>query len=312
MASGHCDGGLLVGHRGHAVVVGQPVEAEQLGLEAVPAPRQVVVGAHGLEQRLDRLVAGLVGEVAAGQPARERAQAVVDRLVEQQRVEDVGARAQAGLERGGDRLRRRAAHLAVGRHEAAEGDVERHALVGVGELDADRARELGEQARPRVAAGERLLGQELLLGLGEEVRAVAAQRAQVVARRLQPVGARAARRRGRRRWRPTRARRRAASSRPPCRAPARAPAARRWPGRPCRPRSAASRRSRRGRGGRRSPRARPWRRRARRRRARRPGRRRSRRSARRARRPRRGGDRRLPGRRRRPVDRGPRRPPGRQ
>ena len=142
--------GLLVGHRGHPVVVGQPVDAEQFGLEAIPAPRQVVVGAHGLQQRLYGLVAGLVGEVAAGQPARERAQAVVDRLVEQQRVEDRGARAQTGLERGGDRLRRRAAHLAVRRHQAAEGDVERHALVGVGELDADcarRARRTGASTR---------------------------------------------------------------------------------------------------------------------------------------------------------------------
>ena len=69
---GPLDRDLLVGDRGHAVVVGELVEAEQLGLEAVPAPRQVVVGAHGLEQRLHRLVAGLVGEVAARQPVRDR------------------------------------------------------------------------------------------------------------------------------------------------------------------------------------------------------------------------------------------------
>ena len=162
---GPVDRDLLVGHRGHAVVVGELVEAEQLGLEAIPAPWQLVVGAHGLEQRLHRLVAGLVGQVARREPVRIGAQAIIDGLVLQQGVEDVRARAQARLERRGDGLRRGAAHLAVGGGQAAEGDVERDPLLGIGELDADRARQLGEQARPGVATSQRLLGEELLLGL---------------------------------------------------------------------------------------------------------------------------------------------------
>ena len=185
---GPVDVDLLVGDRRHAVVVGEPVEAEQVGLQAVPAPRQVVVVAHRRQQRLDRLVAGLVGEVAAGQPVRVGAQAIVDGLVEQQGVEDIRARAQAGLERGGDRLGGGAPDLAVGRHQTAEREVQRRALVEVGQLDADRARQLGEQARPGVAAGQALFGHQPLFGLGEQVRAIAAHRAQVVARRVQAVG----------------------------------------------------------------------------------------------------------------------------
>ncbi len=52
-----------VGHRRHPVVVGQPVETEQPRLQAVPAPCKVVAALHGLDERLDRLVARLVREV---------------------------------------------------------------------------------------------------------------------------------------------------------------------------------------------------------------------------------------------------------
>ncbi len=58
-----------------------------------------------------------------------------------------------------------------------------------GVLDLDRARLLLEQPRPRLAAADRLLGHDLLLRLGEEIRPVAAHRAQVVAARVEAVGA---------------------------------------------------------------------------------------------------------------------------
>jgi hypothetical protein len=62
-------------------------------------------------------------------------------------------------------LRGVAADVAIGREEAAEGDLERDGLGALVELDGDRRRLLLEQARPRRTAGERLLGEDLLLGL---------------------------------------------------------------------------------------------------------------------------------------------------
>ena len=69
--------------------------------------------------------------------------------------------------------------------EAAEGDVERRRLL---ELYLDRRRLLVEQARPGGVRGDRLLGEDPLLGLAEQVGAVAARGAQVVAAEVEPVG----------------------------------------------------------------------------------------------------------------------------
>ncbi len=93
-------GDLLVVFRDrrHAVVVRQPLQAEQARLGLVPAPRQPVPALDRLDQRLHGLVGGLVGEVARGEPVRVVAQAVLDRLVLQQRVEDVGPGPQSRLE----------------------------------------------------------------------------------------------------------------------------------------------------------------------------------------------------------------------
>ncbi len=178
---------LLVGHRGHAVVVRDPVDAEELRLQPVPAARQLVAAADRLDQRGHGLVRGLVGEVAGGQPVRVGAQAVVDHLVGQQRVEHVAADAQAGGERRGDGLRARAAHLAVGGEEPRQRDLERDRLAALRERDLDRRRLLLEQARPRAVGRERLLGEDPLLGLGEQVRPVAARGAQVVPAEVEPV-----------------------------------------------------------------------------------------------------------------------------
>ena len=77
------------------------------------------------DERRDRLVAGLVVEVARREPVGVGAQPVVGRLVDEQRVEDERARAQTGLERARDRRRALAAPLARGRREPRERDVER-------------------------------------------------------------------------------------------------------------------------------------------------------------------------------------------
>ncbi len=70
------------------------------------------------------------------------AQTVLGRLVLKQGVENVGAGAQAGLERFGDRFGRGLADLAVRVVQAGEGDVERDRLVLAGEVDPDRRGQL--------------------------------------------------------------------------------------------------------------------------------------------------------------------------
>ena len=119
---------------------------------------------------------------------RVAAQPVVDHLVGEQRVEDEAARAQPGRERVGHALGRVRAGLAVGQVQARERDLERDRLGAVVELDLERGDLLLEQPAPGVARGQRLLGEDLLLGLGEQVRAVAARRAQVVAAEVQALG----------------------------------------------------------------------------------------------------------------------------
>ena len=155
-------------------------------------------------------------------------------------------RAQPGLQPFGHRRGRGLAHRAVGRVQPREAGFEGGGLAV--ELDRDRRDLLVEEALPRAAARHRLLGEHDLFGLGQQVRPVAAGRAQVVRGEREPfvgeervdlvVGQLA----------PTRARRTAAS----CRSTVlrsstfcmRAPRAR---GRSCRRRSRGRRSSRRGR-----------------------------------------------------------------
>jgi hypothetical protein len=54
------DLGLRLADRGHAVVVGQTVEPEQLGLERVPTLRDGIATAHCVDQRLHGFVARFV------------------------------------------------------------------------------------------------------------------------------------------------------------------------------------------------------------------------------------------------------------
>ncbi len=173
-----------VGHAGRTVVVGQPLDAEHLRLQPVPALGQVVAGDDRIDQRVHRLVGGLVGQVAARQPARVRAQAVLHRLVEQQGVVDVGPGAKAGLQGGRDRPGRICAHPAVGVLQQRQPLLERRRAIPaggrLGHGHLDRRGLLVEEPHPGGCAGHRRLGQHLLLGLAQQVVPVAAQGAQVV------------------------------------------------------------------------------------------------------------------------------------
>ena len=111
------------------------------GLQPIPATRELVAAADGRDQRRDRLVAGLVGEVARGEPVRVAAKAIVGRLVGEQRVEHECARAQPGASASvtAAAVSRRSSRS--GRQEAAERHVERHALASSPSSgDLDRAR----------------------------------------------------------------------------------------------------------------------------------------------------------------------------
>ena len=151
------DGPRLVPGRGggrrqdrrHAVVVGETVEPEQLGLQAVVPLGDVVAGNDGIDQRLNRRVRGLVGEVAGGDPARVAPAAVLGRLVEEQGVEDVGTGPQLGLERLGEGLGGAAAHLPVGLLELRERLLQADRLGVRVDADLEGRGELGEQPAPR-------------------------------------------------------------------------------------------------------------------------------------------------------------------
>ena len=106
-------------------------------------------------------------------------QAVVDRLVDEERVEHEPTGAQARLQRDRHRFGGGAPHVAVGRHEQREAFLEAH-RAGV-EVDRDRRGELGEEPHPRAAGGERLVGEDDLLRLAQQVRPVPAGGLEVVA-----------------------------------------------------------------------------------------------------------------------------------
>ena len=152
-----------------------------------PAPGELVAPDDRLDQRRNRLVRGLVGEVARGEPVVVGAQPVPGRLVGKQ-VEDERARAQVGLERRGDPLGRLAPRVAVRALEHAQRLHELQRLLRVRDVDGDRRRLLGEQAREGRAPRDVGLGQHPLLRLGELVRAVPAQVGQVVAPAVELIG----------------------------------------------------------------------------------------------------------------------------
>ncbi len=176
---------LGLGDRRHAVVVGQPVDTEQPRLERVPALWDVVAVDDRVDERLHRLVARFVLEVATREPPVVVAQPVVNELVGEERVEHERAGAQTRLERRRDRLGRDPSPLAIGRLEARETFFEGDRLTV--DVDLDRGRQLAEEPRPRALAGRGLVGEHALLGLGEQVLAVAPRRREVMPTELQPL-----------------------------------------------------------------------------------------------------------------------------
>ena len=173
------DLGVVGGQAGHPVVVRQPVEPEDLRLERVPALGQVVAAPDGAHERLHRLVAHLVGQVPARDPGGVVPEAVVHRLVVEQGVEQEGPGREPRLQGGGDGLRRRAPHLAVGGGQPGQALLQRGGPAV--EVDLQRRRQLAEQPAPGRAPGHRLLGEHPLLGLAQEVGPVAALGLEVVA-----------------------------------------------------------------------------------------------------------------------------------
>ncbi len=165
--------------RCRAVVVGQAIEPEQPCLEGVPALWDVVAGDDGVDERADRLVARLVVEVPARDPVAVAPQAVVHRLVREQRVEHERSRPEPGLEGRGDCLGRLPPTLTIRGLQPREPLFEAHGLTV--DVDLDRGRQLAEQARPGAATGRGLVGEQSLLRLGQQMRAVAARRRQMVA-----------------------------------------------------------------------------------------------------------------------------------
>jgi len=91
-------------HRRVAIPLVELVEAQKAFLDVVVAGDHRVAPADRLDQGLDRLVGGLVGEVAGAEPGGVLAQPIVDRLVLEDDIEDVGARPDVLAERLGDRF----------------------------------------------------------------------------------------------------------------------------------------------------------------------------------------------------------------
>ncbi len=151
-----------------AIVVEQLIHAEQPPLEAIVAGNNVVTRRHCLDQCFNHAVVHLVRHVARRDPGGIFAQPVVRRLVGEDVVEDVGRRVVHDSQTGRQRLLRSTPLLAIGRIEAGQ-----HLVAGqllAIERVARAAVHLLEEAHPCIAAGHRLLGQDLLFRLAEHVR----------------------------------------------------------------------------------------------------------------------------------------------
>ncbi len=171
--------GLL--QRRVTVVVVQFIQSEQPPLEFIEAGHQVVARGHRLDQRLDHLVADLVGQVAALDPGPVATQAVVRGLIGQHRVEDVGQLANAWLEPFRKGQRRLPPHLPVRVVQFGQ-----HLLLGqqlAVQFKAQAAEELIEEPGPGVPTGNALFGENLFFRFAEQVRTQPLLQLQVV-----PIG----------------------------------------------------------------------------------------------------------------------------
>ena len=143
-------------------------DVQELALHPVIADADVVAASDGVDERLHRLVRRLVGEVARADPAGEAADAVVDRLLLQDHVEDVAARADVAAQRLGDGAARFATHLPVRLAEQVQRHIQLDLLAA--EIDPDPGAQLLEQAHPGPVADRAEVGQDPLFRLRELVR----------------------------------------------------------------------------------------------------------------------------------------------
>ena len=156
-------------HRRVSVPLVKLAHVEELSLDPVVADAHVVAAGHRVDQGLDRVVGRLVGEVARAEPGRELPQAVIDRLLLQDHVEDVAAGADVALQCFRHRGAGLAPDIAVRLAEEGQRLVERQLLPV--DLDRDPRAQLLEQARPRAVADRAEVGEHALLRLGQLVRA---------------------------------------------------------------------------------------------------------------------------------------------
>ena len=230
----------VLGERRHAVVEGKAVEPEQLGLQVCSSAARRRSG-----RRRRRSSASTASSVVSFDRLRAEIQVrvstepVVDRLVDGDRVEDERPRPEAGRERHRDGLGGASPEVAVGRVELRHRLLE--ADLGSVEVHLDRAEQLVVEPIPGRETGHGLLGEDLLLGLGEHVRPELADRAEPVAPALELVAREE--RLGLRRPRAprSRARRRGAACRPSRPSPSGARRAHRAASRSCRWRTTGAR-----------------------------------------------------------------------
>ena len=177
---------LDVGDRRHAVVVGEAVDAEQLRLQRVPALRDRVAALHRRRRapaptrrspRSTRLRLAIHESKWRRRSSIDLSASSV--LSTNARVRSPGSSPSVTASAAAWRTSR------SGACSCASAGLERGRLAV--ELDADRRHLLLEQPLPRAAPGDRLLGEDDLFGLGQQVRPVAARRAQVVRGEREPV-----------------------------------------------------------------------------------------------------------------------------
>jgi hypothetical protein len=170
------------GERRVAVVVVERLEAEQPGLQPVVAGHEVGAVLAGGHQRADGVTVDLVGEIPLVHRLGEATQAVAGSLVLGECVEDEGQQPPVLLQPFRERSGGGPTHLAGGVVEARE-HLLLAQLVGAAvdlQPEAHPAGELVEQPREGTPPGVGGLLEQPLLGLRQQVRAIAPEASQEV------------------------------------------------------------------------------------------------------------------------------------
>ena len=142
------------------------------------ASDQAIIACHCRDQRFDHIIAGFVAEVARGDPTGVPAPPVAIRLVQSEGVKDEGQLHRLLAQFVGELAPSHLAHIAVGIAQFVEHEGHIHFVAQP--IEAEGARQLGEEARPGAAASHLLFDDDLLFGFAEVVGAVAPLRLQVI------------------------------------------------------------------------------------------------------------------------------------